>query len=275
MERLELNFDAVDDLVGAHLRGKLSAVAARMRFSPNRLGPLVELVYQWGKATGASVLSSPWLDAFSNRDMREALSGNTATWLDAPRHRGFLRTVFDPLKPEDDPPRTRFLMAARVAAEQSGFPVPVAQSLAAAVREMESNIHEHSQGAASGLLAFQARNASFEFVVADAGVGVLPTLSEAPEFRSLSDHGRALQLALQEGTSRFGRDAHRGMGFRDLFVGLASLNANLRFRSGDHALTIDGPRPELKVAQLAQKPFFRGFLASVSCRLPTSSRAMH
>jgi hypothetical protein len=153
--------------------------------------------------------------------------------------------------------------------------VPVAQSFAAAIREMESNIHEHSQQPMTGLLAFQARNATFEFVVADAGVGVLATLRQAPELQKLIDPGRALQLALQEGTSRFGRAAHRGMGFRDLFVGLASLNANLRFRSGDHALTIDGPRPALKVAQLAQKPFFQGFLASVNCRLPSPLHALH
>ena len=56
-----------------------------------------------------------------------------------------------------------------------------------------------------------------------------------------------------------------------LFLGLASFNADLRFRSGDHALTISGPNPDLKVAQLAQKPFFQGFLASVRCDLPVVS----
>ena len=80
---------------------------------------------------------------------------------------------------------------------------------------------------------------------------------------------------LQEGSSRYGRSANRGMGFKDLFVGLATLNADLRFRSGDHALTISGPRPELKTAQLAQKPFFQGFLASVDCRLHSPSSATH
>jgi hypothetical protein len=153
------------------------------------------------------------------------------------------------------------------------MPGAVAQSLAAAIREMETNVYEHSDNAPSGLLAFNAETESFEFVVADCGVGVLQTLKQAPEFRGLSDHGAALQIALQEGASRYGKAAKRGMGFKDLFVGLANLNADLRFRSGDYALTIAGPGPDLKVARLAQKAFFPGFLVSVRCTLPAAARA--
>ena len=126
-----------------------------------------------------------------------------------------------------------------------------------------------------GHLAFQARASSFEFVAADSGRGVLATLREAPEFQSLTDHGRALHAALHEGVSRYGKAANRGNGFRDLFRGLADLNANLRFRSGDHALTISGPRPELKMARLDQKAHFQGFLASAHCHLLRASGAIH
>jgi hypothetical protein len=55
-------------------------------------------------------------------------------------------------------------MAARKGAETVGFPVATAQSLAAAIREMESNVHEHSDRAATGIIAFQARAGDFEFV---------------------------------------------------------------------------------------------------------------
>ena len=65
----------------------------------------------------------------------------------------------------------------------------------------------------------------------------------------------------------------RGNGFRDLFLGLAHLNADLRFRSGDHALLISGPRPELKTARLAQKTPFQGFLAAVRCQPLTPGSA--
>ena len=80
--------------------------------------------------------------------------------------------------------------------------------------------------------------------------GVLATLREAKEFEDLADHGRAMHLALQDNISRHGRDLNHGNGFRDLFLGLAELNADVRFRSGDHALTISGARPDLKAAQL-------------------------
>jgi hypothetical protein len=153
-----------------------------------------------------------------------------------------------------------------LAAEKTGLVKPVAQCLAAALREMESNIHEHSGRAATGILAFQARPSLFEFVAADSGVGVLATLREDEEFADFTDHGLAMHAALQENVSRYGRASGHGNGFRDLFLGLSHLNADLRFRSGDHALLISGPQPELKTARLAQKTPFKGLLAAVRCQ---------
>ena len=183
--------------------------------------------------------------------------------------------MFNPLSEADAPLRTDFLMSARKAAEAVGLPVAVAQSLTAAMRELETNIHEHSDQATTGLIAYRASQSEFEFVVADAGRGILSTLQEAPEYRSLTDHGRALHAALQEGVSRYGRAANRGNGFRDLFLGLASLDASLRFRSGDHALSLSGGHPDLRFARLAQKMPFQGFLASVRCRVRPLSRVRH
>jgi len=186
-----------------------------------------------------------------------------------------MRTTFDPLIENDDLQRNRFLMAARSAAEAAGLVKPVAQSLAAAMRELESNIHEHSSNATSGILAFQSRQSSFEFVAADNGAGVLATLRENEEFADLSDHGLAMHAALQDHVSRYGRASGHGNGFRDLFIGLANLNADLRFRSGDHALLISGPQPELKTARLSQKSLFQGFLAAVRCRPLMPGSVMH
>ena len=105
------------------------------------------------------------------------------------------------------------------------------------------------------------------------GVGVLATLREAEEFSDFTDHGLAMHAALQENVSRHGRNSGHGNGFRDLFIGLAHLNADLRFRSGDHALLISGPQPELKTARLAQKSLFQGFLVAVRCQpmMPNST----
>jgi hypothetical protein len=275
MRKEDLTFDAVDDLVQAHRAGKLNQSAPSIIFSASKLGPLIELAFEPTETGHAPLLYSPWLDWSAQKDLRAALVARRSLWFDEMRHRGFLRTVFDPEKSEDDTVRTQFLMGLRVSAEAVGFPLATAQSLAAAIREMESNIHEHSGFSASGILAFQARHAIFEFVAADSGDGVLRTLRKAPEFRGLTDHGRALHAALQEGVSRYGKAAHRGNGFRELFRGLVNLNADLRFRSGDHALSISGPRPDFKMARLDQKAHFQGFLASVQCRLGQTSAAIH
>ena len=49
--------------------------------------------------------------------------------------------------------------------------------------------------------------------------------------------------------------------------GWRTLSGELRFRSGDHALTIDGMNPSLPAARQAEKTPIRGFLAAVSCTL--------
>ena len=273
MRRGELTFDMVDDLVAARARRRLAAQTDGV-FAPSRIGPLIELSFEGHNGRTGPLLESGWLDAATQADLRGALRDSKNIWLDAVRHRGFLRTVFDPLQVRDDPARTQFLMAARQAAEAVGFASATAQSLAAAIREMESNVHEHSERAPTGIIAFQAQPMDFEFVVGDAGVGILATLREAPEYKHLSDHGRALHTALQEGVSRHGRSGGRGNGFRDLFRGLGDLDADMRFRSGDHALTISG-RPDLRQAVLAQKAYFQGFLASVRCRRLTPPGATH
>jgi hypothetical protein len=81
-------------------------------------------------------------------------------------------------------------------------------------------------------------------------------------------HGEALQLMLTEGVSRHGAASGRGMGFRPLFIGLANLNGRLRFRSGDHALTIAGENPGAMPLMRSQKVPIKGLFASISCRLP-------
>jgi hypothetical protein len=267
-----LTFDAVDDLVGAHARGRLKGVP-QQRYAARELCPLIELMMTGNNGRAGPLLHTPWLDSLTQIDLRTALASRENLWLDATRSRGFLRTTFDPRVEADDLPRNQFLIAARIAAEKCGLPKKVAQCLAAALREMESNIHEHSGAARTGILAYQAKPSSFEFVAADNGLGVLATLREDEEFAELTDHGLALHAALQENVSRYGRHSGHGNGFRDLFLGLAHLNADLRFRSGDHALLISGPQPELKTAHLSQKTPYNGFLAAVRCQpiMPAST----
>lgn len=106
-----------------------------------------------------------------------------------------------------------------------------------------------------------------EYGHSDRGIGVLENLRTCPDYAHIADHGEALRLALTDGVSRHGPQAKRGGGFRPLFVGLANLSGSLRFRSGDHALVIEGQRIEAMAAKTAQKALLQGFLASVVCRI--------
>jgi hypothetical protein len=67
------------------------------------------------------------------------------------------------------------------------------------------------------------------------------------------------------GTARHGIGTGHGRGFRPLFIGIANLNGFLRFRSGDHALVIDGHNSSLMGARLAQKPGIKGLFTSMKC----------
>ncbi len=258
-----LTFDAADDLISAFRRGRLKTPSADAAFFSSTIGPLIELTH----SCGPTLARSGWFRAGALQAFATAIVEGSGAWANTERTAGLLRCIANP-SDNDLLVRTSFLQAASRAAKSVGFPNEAALRFAAALREMDSNVLEHSCAPQTGLLAYQATADHFEFVVADSGVGVLATLSQAPEYRGLTDHGEALDLALRDGVSRYGQAAHRGMGFSDLFRGLATINADLRFRSGDHALTIAGPSPDLKQRQLAQKPQLQGFLISVRCSAP-------
>ena len=168
--------------------------------------------------------------------------------------------------PDADNRLTSFLIKRSTAAHNvAGLPRQAARYLAMAMEEMENNVHDHSEASDTGLLAFRAATGVFEFVASDRGIGTLTSLQRSPEYRSMYDHGVALRAALDTGTSRYGPNSGHGNGFRPIFLGLAELNGELRFRSGDHALIIDGTSPELATSQLQQKPFMDGFFVSVRC----------
>lgn len=133
-----------------------------------------------------------------------------------------------------------FKLSARKAAECAGFPRKDANQLAAAIGELASNIVDHSFATNTGILGFAWCPGRFEFTVSDQGIGVLESLKSSEEFSNLSNHGEALKIATAEGKSRFGANTGRGMGFRQIFIGLMSHKGDLRFRSGDHALELRG-----------------------------------
>jgi hypothetical protein len=182
-----------------------------------------------------------WLSLEPLAAFEAALRSGRNQWIcPASRGIGFHRT--SAAWTGEDAQWTGFGLAAQTAAAAAGFHPRTARQFVGALGEMTSNIYEHSGLPASGIAAYRASGGLFEFAVVDGGMGVLESLRTCPEYAALIDHGEALRLALAEGVSRFGPHAERGHGFRPIFVGLANLSGSLRFRSGDHALVIDGQK---------------------------------
>ena len=161
---------------------------------------------------------------------------------------------------------TGFLMKAkRAGRDVSGLSATVAGQLVAAMEELENNIHEHADAPETGILAYKAEPGAFEFVVADRGIGIGRSLRRCAAYAALQDEGRALEAALTDGVSRHGPGSNHGHGFRPIFTGLMNLHGELRFRSGDHAITMNGTSPTSATSKITQKARIDGFFGSVRC----------
>ena len=263
-----LTFSAVDELGFAAAERQLDVGHLPSGYVPTRLGPVVELLYlveggQLPTDIVRTCLVPNWAES-----MLASLQDDRERWMSWDRNLGFVRAHRSGA--DADIFLTEFLMAAKRACRDIGqFPGKMPGYLAAAMEELEDNMHEHSDAAGTGILAYRAAPGIFEFVAADRGIGILQSLRRCSTFATMVDHGKALESALAEGMSRFGSSDGRGFGFRPIFLGLLNLYGSLRFRSGDHALIMNGTSPQLSTAQLAEKPVINGFFASVRCEHPS------
>lgn len=155
----------------------------------------------------------------------------------------------------------------KLAAENSGFPKSFASALTGAMGELQDNVPLHSENVESGLVAFQGGAGIFELVVSDRGIGVLASLRKNAEYQHLAHSGEALDVAVADGESRFGKDSGHGYGIGQLYRALASVDGDVRFRSGDHALELSGAGSDSVLRpSLSQKWELPGLTISVTCR---------
>lgn len=258
-----LTFDAVDELGFADSKGLLAAGGFSERYSPRRLGPLMELLHL---SDGNQLLGSIVDDMVLTDDVAAMLRafrrGQYCWYSEENSGIGFMR--FNASVPTSSPQHTEFLMRAKRAAKDiSGFQGTKPGLFVAALIELASNIFEHSEAVDTGVIAYRAVNENFEFVVSDMGIGVLASLRKCPTNLGLKDHGVALREALRDGVSRHGYQCGRGYGFQQIFKSLVDLNGELRFRSGDAALTMCGTSLGVANACLSQKVHLRGFFLSL------------
>lgn len=248
---------------------ELSALAFAREVSSDRQFIAAELSaymeWYWLRRSGHSLGSLAKNGPFA--EFHERLRSGIGSWTtsEAPA-RGFIRVR----RNHTDTEHARwvmFLLELQKAGVAGGFGDTWIKQIVGAVGELEDNIHWHSEAPKTGIVAYWLSGAELDLVVLDRGVGVLKSLRRANEFNDLADYGTALQLATSQGTSRYGTGSGRGWGFNELFVALANSRAQIRFRSGDHLLAVEG-RTGLPEAQLRQRAVGQGLLVSV--RVPST-----
>jgi hypothetical protein len=259
-----LTFVDVDGIAFAAERGKQLGATKKI-YLADEVGPLLELMHLAYDEMVPSLDRVPWLSLGDYSELYEAFKAGVPTWSCSSTRRLGIVKAAEALR--DEAVWLKFVSDAERATASVGFPRKLGLQLVAAIEELIDNISLHSKMAESGWAVFKAAEKRFEFVVSDRGIGVLRSLRQCSEFQSLQDHGDALEIALTDGCSRYGKGTQHGNGFRPLFIGLSNLNGTLRFRSGDHALLINGQNPKVIPWRKAAKPKISGFSASVSCRL--------
>lgn len=165
-----------------------------------------------------------------------------------------------------DPYMVAFVQRVKHAAVQAGFNPNTAKKLAASFLELTDNIWEHSAATSTGVVGYRTGTGVFEFVIADSGVGVIASMNAKPAYADLTDAGTALETALSLCETEYGRATGRGDGYRNMFANLTNLWGEIRVRSGDHGLSLDGTSLTIRSKRTFQTVHFQGFFVSVICR---------
>ncbi|WP_031297579.1 hypothetical protein [Sphingobium lactosutens] len=236
MASIQADFTVADDILQEAASQRLTGHGPIAINRSGRIGPLIEL------AMAATQFSEQYhlvtINSRFSADLTEAMRSRQPFGSRLNDHAG----VF-PLG-RDNPiiaAATRWdqwTLHAENVAKGKGLNPHLIAALMGAMVELQDNIYEHSGAPETGMVAYAVTRRSFEFVVADRGVGVLRTLHQNPRYADIADAGVALQEMIKDGVSRFPSEMGRGQGFSQLFRALVGHNAELRFRSGDHALTM-------------------------------------
>lgn len=265
---LEATFDASDDLLWQAVRGQLLGRGSIVLKRSGRIGPVVELMY--ARRARPEEYEQVAVEIPFARMIEEAMDSARV----GGSGYGDVAGVF-PLgrgasgyHAEDQ--WEQWVLHAQNVATARGLDRSLVDGLIGALIELQDNVYLHSEASASGLVAYAVTPGVFEFVVADAGIGVLASLNKNAEFAELRDSGEALRVAASDGASRFDRSTGHGFGIGQLFKALARDAGELRFRSGDHAMSIRGDQPSLTgKVDTVQKAWLDGLIISVRC---TSSK---
>ena len=162
------------------------------------------------------------------------------------------------------------------ALERNGFG-DLSLGVVGAFKEMADNIVQHSgpdaESPACGIAAYAVDKGSMCYAVVDVGRGVLNSLRDNPQHKGIFNSQMALHQAIENQASRRNRASEDPpKGFKSLLESLGTLNADLRFRSGDGLLIHQGPTLSRQHSDRLV-PYRQGFQLSVTCHLHASAPA--
>lgn len=262
MRKFRADFDSSDDILQEATQARLSRYGPITLERSGRIGPIVEL----------AIASVEFEEQYRLLQIDGGFSSNLRRALQTGKSFGggfndvagsFPLGAANPIAAADAQ-WDQWTIHAENMARMKGFNAQLVASLMGAMVELQDNVYEHSGVPETGLVAYAVTNKSFEFVVADRGVGVLQTLQQNSRYSYIADSGAALQEMIKDGVSRFPSETGRGRGFSQLFRALVGHNAEIRFRSGDHALTMRPTTDALHgETMLAQVPALKGLTISV------------
>jgi hypothetical protein len=262
---LFLNFELLEDVMGLPSSDREELIK---RATLLRIGPLVEYLYHDYKGSIRSL--EKWFGYEGVASLNEALNAGNISRIAATSSMNARAVEFFKGVQSDGEATGRkwFTFCRRLedASKRAGLREQFSKALAGTFEEMAVNAMEHSRMAETTIVGYRWRPQEFEYVVADAGVGVLSSLKGSQDYDWLEDSGDALETAVEDGQSRFGKGKGRGTGFHDLIYNIAGRGSYLRFRSGDHSLVIDGTQTPMQRKTLPCEPM-NGFLISVVCRV--------
>ena len=264
--RVGATFEAADDLLWQAVAGRLSRLPPVTLVRSGLVGPLVEVAI--GRMATPDAYRGIRIEPPIFHQIERALADDTISGAGARDRAGvFPLSRFDPSNGHTENLLwDQWAKHAENAAVAVGLPKGLVAGLMGALGELQDNVFEHSGKPESGLVAYGASTGAFEFVVADAGRGVLASLRENPEFMHLADSGVALRVAASDGVSRHVHSTGHGYGIGQLFRALANHAGDLRFRSGDHALRLWGDAPSLTgQVELVHTAWLDGLTITVRC----------
>lgn len=261
------DFGAADDLLWQAEGGRLLSIGQIRILRSGRIGPIIEMAMASHAHPDAYARTS--FDAPFAHLARDAIARGATSGAEFGARTGVYGLRYHDPAADDQSQWDLWASRAEQAAMNAGLARGHAAAMLGALGELQDNVYKHSGRPETSVVAYAATAGAFEFVVADAGIGVLASLQENPEFAHLADAGQALRAAASDGSSRLGRASGHGYGIGQVFRALAGLHGELRFRSDDHALRIVGDSPSLTgQVEIAQKARLPGLAITVLCRAP-------